>query len=75
MSMLFPLETQMNMLAEAIGMDPWEIRFINAWREGDTTATQHKLVAVGLIETMKKTAEMGGIKLPDHLMAMNSKGR
>ena len=75
MSMLFPLETQMNMLAEAIGMDPWEIRFINAWREGDTTATQHKLVAVGLIEAMKKTAEMGGIKLPDHLMAMNSKGR
>ena len=32
----------MNMLAEAIGMDPWEIRFINAWREGDT-ATQHKV--------------------------------
>ena len=74
-NMLFPLETQMNMLAEAIGMDPWEIRFINAWREGDTSATQYKVVAAGLIETMKKTAEMGGIALPDHLMAMNSKGR
>ena len=44
----------MNMLAEAIGMDPWEIRFINAWREGDTTAIQHKVVAAGLIETLKR---------------------
>jgi len=75
LSMLFPLETQMNMLAEAIGMDPWEIRFINAWREGDTTATQHKIVAAGLIESLKKTAEMGRITLPEHLMAMNSSGR
>ena len=74
-NMLFPIETQMNMLAEAIGMDPWEIRFVNAWRDGDTTATQHKVVAVGLIETLKKTAEMAGVTLPDHLMAMDSKGR
>lgn len=68
-------ETQMNRIAEAIGMDPWEIRFINAWREGDLGPTQYKVVAAGLIETMKKTAELAGVDLPDHLKAMNSQGR
>ncbi len=68
-------EVQMNLLAEAIGMDPWEIRFINAWRDGDTGPTGWKVVAAGLIETMKRAAEMAGIELPDHLKAMNSQGR
>ena len=68
-------EVQMNLMAEAIGMDPWEIRFINAWRDGDTGPTQWKVVAAGLIETMKKTAEMEGIQLPDHLKAMSSRRR
>jgi CO/xanthine dehydrogenase Mo-binding subunit len=56
-------------------MDPWEIRFINAWRDGDTGPTGWKVVAAGLIETMKRAAEMAGIELPDHLKAMNSQGR
>lgn len=71
----YAIEVQMNLLAEAIGMDPWELRFINAWRDGDTGPTQWKVVAAGLIETMKKTAEMGGIELPDHLKAMSSQRR
>jgi CO/xanthine dehydrogenase Mo-binding subunit len=68
-------EIQMNLLAEAIGMDPWEIRFINAWRDGDTAPTQWKVVAAGLIESMKKAAEMDGIELPEHLKAMSSRRR
>jgi CO/xanthine dehydrogenase Mo-binding subunit len=68
-------ETQMNLLAEAIGMDPWEIRFINAWRDGDTAPTQWKVVAAGLIETMQKAAEMEGIELPAHLKTMSSRRR
>lgn len=69
------VEIQMNLLAEAIGMDPWEIRFINAWRDGDTGPTQWKVVAAGLIETMKKAAELEGLELPPHLKAMNSRRR
>lgn len=69
------VEIQMNLLAEAIGMDPWEIRFINAWRDGDTGPTQWKVVAAGLIETMKTAAELEGIELPAHLEAMSSRGR
>jgi CO/xanthine dehydrogenase Mo-binding subunit len=68
-------EIMMNLMAEAIGMDPWEIRFINAWRDGDTGPTMWKVTAAGLIETMQKAAEVGGIELPAHLMAMSSRGR
>jgi len=71
----FASEMQMDLLAEAIGMDPWEIRFINAWRDGDTGPTMWKVTAAGLIESMKKAAELGGIQLPDKLMQMSSKGR
>jgi CO/xanthine dehydrogenase Mo-binding subunit len=65
----------MNRIAEGLGMDPWEVRFINAWRDGDLGPTQWTVVAAGLIEVMKRTAELAGIKLPDHLKAMSSKRR
>jgi CO/xanthine dehydrogenase Mo-binding subunit len=69
------IETQMNRIAERIGMDPWELRFINAWRDGDISPSQWEVVSAGLIEVMKKTAEIGGIELPDHLKNMNSNRR
>jgi CO/xanthine dehydrogenase Mo-binding subunit len=62
-------------VAEAIGKDPWEVHFINAWREGDLGATQFKVEAAGLIEAMKRAAELAGIELPAHLKAMSSRGR
>ncbi len=68
-------QLQMDRIAEAIGMDPWEIRFINAWRDGDPGATQFQVVAAGLIEAMKRAAELAGVKLPAHLQAMTSRGR
>lgn len=68
-------EIMMNRMAEAIGMDPWEIRFVNAWRDGDTNPTMWKVTAAGLIESMIKAAELGGIELPPHLLTMSSKGR
>lgn len=68
-------EIMMNRMAEAIGMDPWEIRFKNAWREGDSGPTMWKVTAAGLIEAMIKAAEIGGIDLPPYLLTMSSKGR
>ena len=68
-------QLQMNRIAEVIGMDPWEIRFINAWREGDLGATQFKVEAAGLIEAMQKAAALAGIELPAHLKAMSSQRR
>jgi CO/xanthine dehydrogenase Mo-binding subunit len=68
-------QLQTDRVAQAIGMDPWEIRFINSWRDGDLGATQFKVEAAGLIEAMKRAAELAGVELPDHLKAMSSRGR
>ncbi|HTP66288.1 MAG TPA: molybdopterin cofactor-binding domain-containing protein [Geobacteraceae bacterium] len=68
-------QLQMGRIAEAIGMDPWEIRFINAWRDGDPGATRFTVESAGLIEAMKRAAELAGIRLPERLLAMNSRGR
>jgi CO/xanthine dehydrogenase Mo-binding subunit len=68
-------QLQTDRIAETIGMDPWEIRFINAGRDGDLGATQFQVVAAGLIEAMKRAAELAGVKLPAHLQAMSSRGR
>lgn len=68
-------QLQMDRIAETIGMDPWEIRFVNAWRDGDLGATQFKVEAAGLIEAMKRAAELAGVELSAHLMAMSSRRR
>lgn len=71
----FGSEVQMDRVAEAIGMDPWEIRFINAHRNGDITATRHVVDDVSLIETMKAAAKGAGIELPVRLLTMSSDKR
>jgi len=51
------VESQMDRLAEALGMDPLEIRRLNAFEEGSVTATGQVLYAgVGLKETMDQAA-------------------
>ncbi len=71
----FCADVQMTKIAQTIGMDQWEIRFINAWRDGDLGASRYEVKGAGAIEAMKKTADLAGIKLPEHLMAMSSRRR
>ena len=66
-------QVQLNRDAEAIGMDPIEIRLRNAVREGDHSHTDNELVAVSMIETLQNVAEMAGEKLPEELLALKSK--
>ena len=68
----FAIECQMDKIAEAIGMDPWEIRFINAYRNGDIKPHQKVVEDATLIEVMQAAAKMVGHKLPDRLMKMHS---
>jgi CO/xanthine dehydrogenase Mo-binding subunit len=68
----YAIEVQMDKIAETVGMDPWEIRFINAYRNGDIKPHQKVVEDATLIEVMKAAAEMVGHKLPDRLLAMNS---
>ncbi len=39
----FATESMMDMAAEALGLDPFEIRRVNMYREGSLTHTQHRL--------------------------------
>lgn len=61
----FATEIQIDKVAERIGMDPWEIRFVNALKNGDQLATRRKLDSVYMIETMQALAEWAGVPLPD----------
>ncbi len=56
----FAVESMMDMLADQLGMDPIELRRMNALRVGDTTNTGQVLSeSVGLVECIDKTeAEM-----------------
>ena len=68
-------ELQTDRVAEALGLDPFRVRFVNVWREGDTGGTGFRVQGAAGIEVMKKAAELAGIDLGPELMAMNSQGR
>lgn len=70
----FACEVQMDRIARTIGMDPWRLRFINAVRDGDATATGIELHNCSVIEVMQAAAERAGIQLDDDLLRMSSKG-
>jgi 4-hydroxybenzoyl-CoA reductase alpha subunit len=55
-------ETQLNMIAERMGLDPLEIRIKNAARTGDETATGAVLKSCGLVECLEKVADKIGWK-------------
>ena len=53
----FALETHMDRLARAVGLDPLELRMKNAWENGDTTCTGQVLDSVSIKECMRKAAD------------------
>ncbi|UCF77888.1 MAG: xanthine dehydrogenase family protein [Candidatus Eiseniibacteriota bacterium] len=58
---LFAAESQMDQLAERLGLHPAELRRRNLLRAGDTTITGQKLtVSVGLEETLDRVLEASG---------------
>ena len=71
----FSTEVQMDRIAEKVGMDPWEIRFLNAYRKGEQMATRRVLNSVALVEVMQKLAEKAGVDLPEKLKSMTSMER
>ena len=59
----YALESQMDRIARALELDPLELRFKNAYRDGDMKA--HRKIAEGtaLIEVMQRAAELVGHEL------------
>ncbi|KKM10394.1 nicotinate dehydrogenase large molybdopterin subunit [Clostridiales bacterium PH28_bin88] len=63
--MAFAHESQMDQLAEKLGMSPFEIRLKNALRVGSRTATGQLLHgSVGIVETLDKAMEKAASVLP-----------
>lgn len=71
----FALESQMDIISKQLDMDPYELRLLNAYRDGDMKA--HRKIAEGtaLVEVIQKAAEMGGTKLADRFANMSSVSR
>jgi CO/xanthine dehydrogenase Mo-binding subunit len=56
----FAVESQMDIIADALGLDPLELRLKNIVREGDEGPTGQVLNAVGLEECLRKAADAIG---------------
>ena len=74
-SVSFAVETHLNRVAEAIGMDPWELRLKNANRVGDTTGNGVTLKDPSTVPVTLAAAERVGIELPAEYRAMTSDPR
>ena len=68
----FATEVQMDRIAHTLGIDPWRLRFINAYRDGEMTPTRRIVDSVYLIETLQALARKAGITLSEDLMEMRS---
>jgi CO/xanthine dehydrogenase Mo-binding subunit len=55
--MAFAVETHLEKVARAIGMDSLEFRLRNAWENGDTTCTGQVLDSVSIKECLQKAAD------------------
>ncbi len=71
----FAWDVQIEKIAEKIGIDSWRLRFINAIRDGDTSATRAVQHNCGLIEVMQAAAQRAGIRLDGDLLKMSSMAR
>lgn len=60
--MTFALESSMDMVAEAIGMDPAELRLINGHQTGDVSIHGWKIGSCGLAECIRRATEASGWK-------------
>jgi CO/xanthine dehydrogenase Mo-binding subunit len=68
----FAIEVQMDKIAEIVGLDPWTIRFINAYKDGDMKPHRKVVEDATLIEVMQAAAEMVGHQLPEVYRSMHS---
>jgi CO/xanthine dehydrogenase Mo-binding subunit len=68
----FALEVQMEKIARTIGMDPWELRLRNAYRNGQMRPVRKIVEDATLVETLKAAADLVGHELSPELRAMHS---
>ena len=68
----FAIEAHMDKVAEAVGMNPIELRILNAYRDGDMKAHRRLAKNCALIECAQVVAEKAGVKLSPAMVAAAS---
>ena len=68
----FAIEAHMDKVAEAVGMNPIELRILNAYRDGDMKAHRRVAKNCALIECCQVVAEKAGVKLSPATLAAAS---
>lgn len=68
----FAVESQMDIIADKLGIDPWRIRLINAYKDGDMKAHMKEAEGTALIEVIQETATATGHKLDADLAVLKS---
>jgi CO/xanthine dehydrogenase Mo-binding subunit len=69
----FAIEAHMDKVAEAVGMNPIELRILNAYRDGDMKAHRRLAKNCALIECAQVVAEKAGVKLSPAMQAASSR--
>ncbi len=68
----FAIEAHMDKVSEAVGMNPIELRILNAYRDGDMKAHRRLAKNCALIECCQVVAEKAGVRLSPALLAAAS---
>ena len=68
----FAIECHMDKVAEAVRMDPIELRMLNAYRDGDMKAHRRAAKNTALIECCQVAAQKAGVTLAGEYLAMSS---
>ena len=69
----FAIEAHMDKVAEAVGMNPIDLRILNAYRDGDMKAHRRLANNCALIECAQVVAEKAGVKLSPAMQAASSR--
>lgn len=56
------VDMQLDMMAEEMGLDPVDLRLVNARRPGEQTATKSFVGSCGLVECIEKVVEKSGFR-------------
>jgi len=68
----FASEVQMDKIARAVGMDPFEIRILNGYRNGDMRPYQKVVSDATLVEVVQAAAELVGHPIGEPFKSMHS---
>ena len=69
----FAIERHMDKVARAVGMDPIELRILNAYRDGDMKAHRREAKNCALIESCQAVAQKSGWSLSSDAVRASSK--